>query len=491
MNRRQTVFKEVTKNFNKKYIFGAGRLCISFLGYLDYSSSEEYLIDGIIVSDASSNKKCLCGIPVLEYSQISIEKNDLVIIAVINDNDIEDLLKKYGFLNIYHVSSFMPMSDDYRFGYDSYRGYEIKRYYEELKEKKLFCKYIEIETINRCNGECSFCPVNKNNDPRIYKKMDKGVFVSIINQLADIDYGGYLALFSNNEPFIDVRITEFARMAREKLPKAIIYLYTNGTLVSLDIFKEIIKYLDFIQIDNYEPQRGKMENVKEIEQYINRNNLEEKYRYFEISKEAVRTSRGGNSPNSKVSYVTESTCALPFVQMVIRPDGKVSLCCNDALGQNTLGDVTKQSLTDIWFGKKYTHFRELLLAGRFNIEICKFCNSNDKRDIWETSILDNRFTIEEHIYPSEIMKEKKYRYIIGVGDVAKKLYIALQEKGINIDGFINCEVTDWNSEIIDGKKCNSIDCLSSECECYLCINDAHPYLISLLRELKIPIRFVF
>ena len=25
---------------------------------------------------------------------------------------------------------------------------------------------IEIETINRCNGKCSFCPVNRNIDPR-------------------------------------------------------------------------------------------------------------------------------------------------------------------------------------------------------------------------------------------------------------------------------------------------------------------------------------
>lgn len=28
--------------------------------------------------------------------------------------------------------------------------------------------------------------------------------------------------------------------------------------------------------------------------------------------------------------------------MVVRPDGKVSLCCNDALGTMTLGDLTKE-----------------------------------------------------------------------------------------------------------------------------------------------------
>lgn len=35
---------------------------------------------------------------------------------------------------------------------------------------------IEIETVNRCNGTCSFCPVNKNQDPREYKKMPEELF---------------------------------------------------------------------------------------------------------------------------------------------------------------------------------------------------------------------------------------------------------------------------------------------------------------------------
>ncbi len=491
MNRRQTVFKEVTKNFNKKYIFGAGRLCISFLGYLDYSSSEEYLIDGIIVSDASSNKKSLYGIPVLDYSQITIEKNDLVIIAVMNDNDIEDLLKKYGFINIYHVSSFMPMTDDYRFGFDYLRGRDIQNYDRELKKNKYLFKYIEIETINRCNGECKFCPVNKNIDSRVYKKMDENIYLSIIDQLAEMDYDGFLALFSNNEPFIDTRITEFVKIAREKVPKAILYLYSNGTLLSLEKFEEIIKYLDFIQIDNYSPENGKMKNIIEIEDYVKNNNLEQKYRYFEINNDAIRLSRGGNSPNSQVYYVTEVPCALPFIQMVIRPDGKVSLCCNDALGQNTLGDVTKQSLKDIWFGEKYEKYRNQLLKGRENIKTCKYCNSNDKREMWGKALLQDIFIIEDHVYPPSVISEKEHTYIIGIGDLGKQLYFALKERGIHVDGFINSEPFDWNNEVIDGVKCKSVECLSLNCECYICINDIHPYLLGVLGKYNIPIRLVF
>ena len=47
---------------------------------------------------------------------------------------------------------------------------------------------IEIETVNRCNGTCSFCPVNKNQDPREYKKMPEELFKKIIKELKEINY---------------------------------------------------------------------------------------------------------------------------------------------------------------------------------------------------------------------------------------------------------------------------------------------------------------
>ena len=51
--------------------------------------------------------------------------------------------------------------------------------------------------------------------------------------------------------------------------------------------------------------------------------------------------------------------------MVIRPDGKVSLCVNDDYGRVTLGDAAGQSLTEIWQGEAYRRLRaELTMNGR-------------------------------------------------------------------------------------------------------------------------------
>jgi len=110
---------------------------------------------------------------------------------------------------------------------------------------------IEIETINRCNESCPFCPANKNVDIREHKKMDDDLFNKIIYELEKKKYCGSIILSLNNEPFLDERIEEFAKQTKEALPNALVGIITNGTLLTLDRFKKIIPYLDSMVIDNY------------------------------------------------------------------------------------------------------------------------------------------------------------------------------------------------------------------------------------------------
>ena len=54
----------------------------------------------------------------------------------------------------------------------------------------------------------------------------------------------------------------------------------------------------------------------------------------------ILTSRGGDAPNrTHTATYPDIKCALPFKQLIVRPDGKVSLCCNDPYGKCTLGDL--------------------------------------------------------------------------------------------------------------------------------------------------------
>lgn len=90
----------------------------------------------------------------------------------------------------------------------------------------------------------------------------------------------------------------------------------------------------------------------------------------------ILTSRGGTAPNRKVLLdYGEDRCILPFKQMIVRPDGKVSLCCNDAVGKYTLGDLNKESLLDVWYGPKFTMVRKSLYEGRKEWGNCRLCDS--------------------------------------------------------------------------------------------------------------------
>jgi len=255
-----------------------------------------------------------------------------------------------------------------------------------LAETPIF-NMVEIETYSRCNGTCKFCPVNRYIDPRPHIKMKDNMFYDIIQQLKEIDYSGSICLYSNNEPFLDERIFDFCAHVRRELPNAYNFLYTNGTLLSLPKFKTLMESLDYIWIDNYIPHNKYMKSICHPTKHLHKNILcvyeyvvEDLEEYenrvsFQIRDQDEKLgTRGGNSPNRAKISSLKSPCLLPFHQIVIRPDGKLSFCCNDALGQMTMGDLTENKLTEIWNSKQYVKLREKMALGRNHIDICSRCD---------------------------------------------------------------------------------------------------------------------
>ena len=56
----------------------------------------------------------------------------------------------------------------------------FSKIYQKKNTQWMYPYSIEIETVNRCNNTCSFCPVNRNNDTRPYQKMTDEFFYSLI-----------------------------------------------------------------------------------------------------------------------------------------------------------------------------------------------------------------------------------------------------------------------------------------------------------------------
>lgn len=123
---------------------------------------------------------------------------------------------------------------------------------------------IEIETVNRCNNDCPFCPVNRNNDTRKPAVMTEEIFYSVIDQLRAMDYHGNINLFSNNEPLLDGRILKFVEHTRKLLPYAHCALYTNGILLTEEKFSSLVKNLNLFLIDNYDDNFELIPSVKKV-----------------------------------------------------------------------------------------------------------------------------------------------------------------------------------------------------------------------------------
>lgn len=257
-------------------------------------------------------------------------------------------------------------------------NYKIIDEFMNKREIPIFTN-IEIETINRCNGTCSFCPVNKNDDTREFKKMSEELFKNIISQLKKNKYTGSIALHSNNEPLLDKRIYEFARFTRNELPNCYIYLFTNGTLLDMNKFQDLMENLDLIVIDNYSDDLKLHDPIKEIYEYCLKNpEIQRKVLIDMRLQNQILTSRGGQANNRNNILKLKTTCLIPYNKIVVQPDGRVPLCCCDPFGKVILGDLNDNSLVEIWKGEKYQDIRQKLYKkeyARENINLCKNCDA--------------------------------------------------------------------------------------------------------------------
>lgn len=275
-------------------------------------------------------------------------------------------------------------------GMDRVSHFIVKKEIKKIVNQSPFplFKLVQIETINKCNNDCNFCPANKNVDPRPSILMDRALFLFIIEQLREMEYSGCLELFSNNEPLLDNRIVEFSEIVRKALPSASIRIFTNGTLLTLEKFKKIIPYLDKLRIDNYSDDGRTL--ISPVERLYNvikdKEEYKEKVEIVTIKKNAIRSTRGGLAKNRSKVYFLKSPCVYPFSQITIRPDGKVSLCCNDVYGNYTLGDLTKQTLSDVWNGGAYWSIRDELLRGRDHVPMCRNCDVFQFESVTATKI---------------------------------------------------------------------------------------------------------
>tara|TARA_B100000315_G_scaffold257259_1_gene305531 strand:- start:30 stop:833 length:804 start_codon:yes stop_codon:yes gene_type:complete len=214
----------------------------------------------------------------------------------------------------------------------------------DVIQKKVLTKYdvpyhVFFETRTKCNGRCTFCSASLGNDKREDRIIPTELHNKIISELSELNFRGLIGYYNNNEPLLDKRLPVLIKYAKNKLTGAYIRVLTNGLLLSERIVEDLYNAgLDWLCINCYE-EKAKTK-IKKIY-----NKIREKHSDFRVEmnlrkQDEILLNRAGKVPNkAPLNYSLSSFCWNPFAQMIITPDGKVPLCCQDFYVEEEMGNV--------------------------------------------------------------------------------------------------------------------------------------------------------
>ncbi len=235
---------------------------------------------------------------------------------------------------------------------------------------------VEIETISDCNRKCRECP-----RPTDRKEvLPYGTFVRVVEDLRDWNFRGRLSFHSYNEPLLDERIYGLVEIARDNLPEARFVFYTNGDYLTQGVVDTLLQAgTDKFMVSLHDPASDEL--VSRI------SGLERAYEeivVLDLRKEHRKTplvNRGGLLDLDRV--VRPFNCYRIGDPGVVRANGDVTVCCNDALGKHPYGNVNETSFREIWESEDFRRVRKLIRRGRFGDprvpDICAKCGYEDLR----------------------------------------------------------------------------------------------------------------
>lgn len=256
--------------------------------------------------------------------------------------------------------------------FDPFHWVENKKfrtfYWDHFLRRKLPIG-LEFEMNSLCNRRCSYCPVSEQARPKGY--FDQDLFKKIIDELAEVGFFGYIVPNFFGEPLLDKRIHWFVKYAREKLPKSIIFLNTNGDHLTIDGLKDLATSgVDVFCISQHDDEPS--EKITAIRKFLKENPYYRKLAHVKnmASERRVLSSRGGAIDEKRVSYIPDYGC-FNARRAHVTYDGKMVLCCNDYYQEVTFGNVFEEGLLSIWRGSLEKR-REIFL-GNYEDDVCKGC----------------------------------------------------------------------------------------------------------------------
>lgn len=293
---------------------------------------------------------------------------------------------------------------------DEYKEY--RRKWNENPKKFIvgdFPIHLDLETITNCNLKCFMCI--QSFDPPKTEKMETSLFKKIIDEGTKKGVCSIKTQY-RGEPLLDNRMIEMVKYAKDKGVIEAMF-NTNATLLTEEKAKGLIDAgLDKLicSVDGYTKEvyeniriGGKFEtvlgNIKRLQtlkknmgkdkptvrvQMVdtprNHREIEDYIKFWgEIADHvAVEDMLDWEAKEKDDTPLPNWACAQLWQRVIILADGDVLPCCRAIQGGNkklmVAGNAKKQSIEDIWKGKKLKQLRLLHMSGESHkIKMCSFC----------------------------------------------------------------------------------------------------------------------
>jgi radical SAM protein with 4Fe4S-binding SPASM domain len=267
---------------------------------------------------------------------------------------------------------------------------------------------LQIETTSTCNAACSFCvyPAAE----RWGGLMDMDLFCKIVDEAAGIPRIDKYILNGLGEPLLDSKLEDRIWYIRQRVPKDMIQLYTNGVYLSPVRFEKLKKAgltglvvsLNAVNQEQHERIMGLKGKFDQVCSNIERVIRDPGDVYFRVravsngdhftSRDAVRFIQrwgdcgyGGHGEcitegnwagdnRSVRSWKPNEMCVRAVNSIYVMYDGRISTCCFDPTGRQVFGDLSRESLKDVYKRDPYLSFRVAHSENRADeYEICKNC----------------------------------------------------------------------------------------------------------------------
>ena len=262
---------------------------------------------------------------------------------------------------------------------------------------------IEIETFSYCNRKCWFCANSIIDRHSSNNTMPEDMYLSILNQLSEIDYDKEITYSRYNEPLAYKEIIlKRISQARKILPKAKLRTNTNGDYVTFEYINElrdaglnelfIQQYLaNNEQYDHVKMKKRMIEKIKKLGvEYVIISDVDNHRIEYDLIIEGITVhlrarnfAVEGTARTEKVAefnkdYIRTKPCMQVFNNMYIDYNGTVMVCCNTRSDvpehkNGIMAHINDAPIWDIYRNEKYKPWREHLKDESPKSGICAGC----------------------------------------------------------------------------------------------------------------------